>query len=171
LAFTEGLKEGSRRSTDKLTGLFAENLLYMLTGNEPDPLYVDIMDTCLILHAEHTINASTFAALVTGSTLASPYGVVAAADMLFLLAFTALVIRPLIDPQHRRQFMFVPILLALIGANVMTHLGIMGFDGFGLDWGLQGLTLGLDAHYCLHDNLKSPLPVMHSHQSNHLLSM
>jgi len=58
---------------------FSENLLYMLTGNEPEPVFVDIMDTCLILHAEHTINASTFAALVTGSTLASPYGVMAAA--------------------------------------------------------------------------------------------
>lgn len=58
---------------------FAENFLYMLNGEEPDPLFAEIMDTCLILHAEHTINASTFAALVTGSTLASPYGVVAAA--------------------------------------------------------------------------------------------
>ncbi len=58
---------------------FAANFLYMLNGEEPDPIYVEIMDTCLILHAEHTINASTFAALVTGSTLASPYGVVAAA--------------------------------------------------------------------------------------------
>lgn len=58
---------------------FSENFLYMLTGEEPDPFYVDILDTSLILHAEHTINASTFAALVTGSTLASPYQVVAAA--------------------------------------------------------------------------------------------
>lgn len=58
---------------------FSENLLYMFTGDEPDPLFADIMDTCLILHAEHTINASTFAALVAGSTLTSPYGVVAAA--------------------------------------------------------------------------------------------
>jgi len=58
---------------------FAENFLYMFTGEEADPLYVDIIDTCLVLHAEHTINASTFAALVAGSTLASPYGVVAAA--------------------------------------------------------------------------------------------
>ena len=57
----------------------AENFLFMLTGEEPDPLFAQIMDTCLILHAEHTINASTFAALVTGSTLASPYAVVAAA--------------------------------------------------------------------------------------------
>jgi len=58
---------------------FAANFLYMFTGEEADPLYVDIIDTCLVLHAEHTINASTFAALVAGSTLASPYGVVAAA--------------------------------------------------------------------------------------------
>lgn len=57
----------------------AENFLYMLNGREPDPLYAEIMDTCLVLHAEHTINASTFAALVAGSTLASPYGVIASA--------------------------------------------------------------------------------------------
>jgi citrate synthase len=38
-----------------------------------------IMDVCLILHAEHTINASTFSVLVTASTLASPYSVIAAA--------------------------------------------------------------------------------------------
>lgn len=58
---------------------YAENLLYMFNGEEPDPLLADIMDKCLILHAEHTINASTFAALVAGSTLTSPYGVMAAA--------------------------------------------------------------------------------------------
>jgi citrate synthase len=57
----------------------AENFLYMLLGKEPDPLHAEIMDSSLVLHAEHTINASTFAALVTGSTLASPYGVIAAA--------------------------------------------------------------------------------------------
>lgn len=57
----------------------AENFLYMLNGREPDPLFAEIMDTCLVLHAEHTINASTFAALVAGSTLASPYGVIASA--------------------------------------------------------------------------------------------
>ncbi len=57
----------------------AGNFLYMLTGQEPDPLHVEIMDTCLVLHAEHTINASTFAALVAGSALASPYSVIAAA--------------------------------------------------------------------------------------------
>jgi len=58
---------------------YAANLLYMFSGEEPDPLLARIMDACLILHAEHTINASTFAALVAGSTLASPYLVIAAA--------------------------------------------------------------------------------------------
>lgn len=58
---------------------YAENFLYMLTGKEPDPLLARIMDVCLILHAEHTINASTFALLVNASTLANPYGVVSAA--------------------------------------------------------------------------------------------
>ena len=58
---------------------YAENLLYMFSGEDPDPLLARIMDACLILHAEHTINASTFAALVAGSTLASPYLVIAAA--------------------------------------------------------------------------------------------
>ncbi|GAB6042747.1 citrate synthase [Endothiovibrio diazotrophicus] len=58
---------------------YAENFLYMFTGEEPDPVFAEILDTCLVLHAEHTINASTFASLVAGSTLASPYLVIAAA--------------------------------------------------------------------------------------------
>jgi citrate synthase len=57
----------------------AENFLYMLNGEEPDPILAHIMDVCLILHAEHTINASTFAVLVNGSTLASPNTVIASA--------------------------------------------------------------------------------------------
>lgn len=58
---------------------YAANFLYMFTGKDPDPLMARIMDVCLILHAEHTINASTFSVLVTGSTLASPYSVIAGA--------------------------------------------------------------------------------------------
>lgn len=57
----------------------AANFLYMLNGKEPEPLAVKIMDACFVLHAEHTINASTFAAMVCSSTLASPFLVVAAA--------------------------------------------------------------------------------------------
>ena len=59
---------------------YAANFLYMFNnGVEPDPLLARIMDVCFILHAEHTINASTFAAMVTGSTLAQPSYVIAAA--------------------------------------------------------------------------------------------
>lgn len=58
---------------------YAENFLYMLTREEPDPMLARIMDVCLILHAEHTINASTFSVLVNASTLASPFNVIAAA--------------------------------------------------------------------------------------------
>ena len=43
------------------------------------PLINRIIDATLILHAEHTINASTFTAMVTSSTLASPTQVVASA--------------------------------------------------------------------------------------------
>lgn len=57
----------------------AENFLYMMKGCEPDPLEVRIMDACLVLHAEHTINASTFTSMVTGSTLAMPFLVIASA--------------------------------------------------------------------------------------------
>jgi citrate synthase len=57
----------------------AANFLWMLTEEEPDPLHVHIMDVCLTLHAEHTMNASTFSGLVVGSTLADPYTMVASA--------------------------------------------------------------------------------------------
>ena len=58
---------------------YASNFLYMLNEREPDPLAARIFDICLLLHAEHTINASTFSAMVTASTLTDPYAVVASA--------------------------------------------------------------------------------------------
>jgi citrate synthase len=51
----------------------------MLTEREPDPLAARIFDSCLILHSEHSLNASTFSARVTASTLTDPYAVVASA--------------------------------------------------------------------------------------------
>jgi citrate synthase len=56
---------------------FSENFFYMLNESLPLPLWAEIFDDCLILHAEHTMNASTFTGLVTASTLADPYTVVA----------------------------------------------------------------------------------------------
>src|SRR2546428_4413104 len=58
---------------------FSENFLYMLTERIPDRLVADILDLCLVLHAQHTLDASTFCGLVTASTLAAPYTVVASA--------------------------------------------------------------------------------------------
>jgi citrate synthase len=58
---------------------YAANFLYMLTEREPDPMAARIFDACLILHAEHSLNASTFSARVTASTLTDPYAVVASA--------------------------------------------------------------------------------------------
>lgn len=58
---------------------YSANFLYMLTEREPDPLTAYVFDVCLTLHAEHTINASTFSAMVTASTLTDPYAVVASA--------------------------------------------------------------------------------------------
>lgn len=79
VAMWEHIRNGYDPVKPRTDLTYAENFLYMLTGKEPDPLLARIMDVCLILHAEHTINASTFALLVNASTLANPYGVVSAA--------------------------------------------------------------------------------------------
>jgi citrate synthase len=57
----------------------AQNFYWMLFEKVPSPAVRKIIDACLILHAEHTMNASTFSGRVTGSTLASPYCVISAA--------------------------------------------------------------------------------------------
>lgn len=49
----------------------AANFLYMLTGNEPTERVAHALDVALILHADHGLNASTFAARVTASTLSN----------------------------------------------------------------------------------------------------
>ncbi|NOY62643.1 MAG: citrate synthase [Gammaproteobacteria bacterium] len=79
VASWEHIRKGSTPVVPRSDLTFAENFLYMFTGSEPDATLARILDTCLVLHAEHTINASTFAALVTGSTLASPDSVISAA--------------------------------------------------------------------------------------------
>ena len=57
----------------------AANFLYMLTGEEASPVAVETMNAAFVLHAEHTMNASTFTARVVGSTLADPCSVIAGA--------------------------------------------------------------------------------------------
>ncbi len=56
----------------------AANFLYMLFGQKPDPEVAHFMDTALVLHAEHSFNASTFAAREVASTRAHIYAAVAA---------------------------------------------------------------------------------------------
>ena len=56
---------------------FSRNFLYMLSDRVPERIAADTLDACLVLHAEHTMNASTFTGLITASTLADPYTVVA----------------------------------------------------------------------------------------------
>jgi citrate synthase len=55
------------------------NFLYMLRGEEPDPKEGEIMDKALILHAEHSFNASTFTSRVVASTMSTCYCSISAA--------------------------------------------------------------------------------------------
>ncbi|NLZ18488.1 MAG: citrate (Si)-synthase, partial [Desulfobulbaceae bacterium] len=57
----------------------AENFLWMLLGEKPDTQTAKDLDVCLVLHADHTFNASTFAAREVVSTRASIYAGVTAA--------------------------------------------------------------------------------------------
>tara|TARA_B100001750_G_scaffold155795_1_gene125083 strand:+ start:2086 stop:3246 length:1161 start_codon:yes stop_codon:yes gene_type:complete len=57
----------------------SSNFLYMLKGEKPDNTFERIFDVCLILHADHTFNASTFAAREVASTRAHMYSAVSAA--------------------------------------------------------------------------------------------
>ena len=80
VAMWQQLRIGNDPTPPRIDLSYAANFLYMFqNGAEPDPLVARIMDVSFILHAEHTINASTFAAMVTGSTLATPSYVIAAA--------------------------------------------------------------------------------------------
>jgi citrate synthase len=56
----------------------AENFLYMLRGEKPDADEARMFDVCLILHADHELNASTFTTRVVAGTLADMYGCVTA---------------------------------------------------------------------------------------------
>jgi 2-methylcitrate synthase len=57
----------------------AANFLLQLTGEKPADRAAEIFDTCLVLHADHTMNASTFAARVCAATLADMHSAIVAA--------------------------------------------------------------------------------------------
>ncbi len=62
---------------DKSLGI-ADNFLYMLRGERADAEEARMFDVCLILHADHELNASTFTTRVVAGTLAGMYGAVTA---------------------------------------------------------------------------------------------
>jgi citrate synthase len=57
----------------------AANFLYMLTGDRPSGLATRAFDIALILHADHELNASTFAARVAAATLTDIHSAIVAA--------------------------------------------------------------------------------------------
>jgi len=71
VAAWDRIRNGLWPVTPSTTLDHAANFLYMLTGHEPDPAAARVLDQCLILHADHGLNASTFAARITASTLSN----------------------------------------------------------------------------------------------------
>lgn len=73
------LRAGQKPIPPDPTLSIAANFLYMLTGKKPHDTLTRVMDAALTLHAEHGMNASTFAARVTAATLADMHAAVTAA--------------------------------------------------------------------------------------------
>ena len=79
VAAYEQIRRGRLPVEPEPDGSHAENFLRMMFGAEPDPLFIHAMDLALILHADHELNASTFAARVTAATLADMYSAMVSA--------------------------------------------------------------------------------------------
>ncbi len=79
LGFSHNIRENKPIVEPRQDLSHAGNFYYMLTGNEPTQRIERAMDQMLILHAEHSLNASTFAARVTVSTLSDIYSAVTSA--------------------------------------------------------------------------------------------
>ncbi len=76
LAFSHRIQSNLPLVEPSATLGHADNFYYMLTGQSPTPEIANIFDKLLICHAEHSLNASTFAARVTVSTLSDIYSAV-----------------------------------------------------------------------------------------------
>jgi citrate synthase len=68
-----------RRMESRTDLSFAAELLYLLTGDEPDKASEKLMNVILVTHADHELNASTFTARVVASTLSDMYSSITAA--------------------------------------------------------------------------------------------
>ena len=79
VAAFERIRNGQDIVTPHPNQSLAWNFLYCLKGQEPDEEIVRIFDTCLILHADHELNCSSFAARVTTSSLSDVYSAIVTA--------------------------------------------------------------------------------------------
>jgi len=79
VAAWDRLRSGKEPVAPLSHGNLATNFLYMLTGEMPDPYNAHVLDVALILHADHELNASTFAARVTAATLSDMYASITSA--------------------------------------------------------------------------------------------
>lgn len=79
IAAHQRLKNGQEPITPIPNHGIAYNFLYTLKRIEPDPEIVHALDVALILHADHELNASTFAARVTAATMSDIYSAVTSA--------------------------------------------------------------------------------------------
>lgn len=73
------IREGKEPIAPNANRSIAANFLYMLTGEEPDKVAVEALNKALVLHADHELNASTFASRVTVATLSDIYSGVTSA--------------------------------------------------------------------------------------------
>ena len=73
IAAIDRLRNGKDPVPPRMDCSHAHNFLYMLTGERPGAMAERTFDACLVLHAEHGLNASTFASRVIGATLSDIY--------------------------------------------------------------------------------------------------
>ncbi len=79
VAALQAIREGREPVAPRDDLSLAANFLYMLFGKEQDETTIHALDVALILHADHELNASTFAARVTAATLSDMYSAIVSA--------------------------------------------------------------------------------------------
>ncbi|MGZ3769214.1 MAG: citrate synthase [Bdellovibrio sp.] len=80
LSAFDAIRKGKEPVAPKTDKSIAWNMMYMLGGGtEPKPEHVKVMDTCLILHADHELNCSAFATRVTASSLSDLHSAIVSA--------------------------------------------------------------------------------------------
>ncbi|MEI7772223.1 MAG: citrate synthase [Chloroflexales bacterium] len=79
VAAWDRIRNGLLPIAPKIELSHAANFLYMLTGQEPSATAARVLDIALVLHADHGLNASTFAARVTSSTLSDMHSAIVSA--------------------------------------------------------------------------------------------